>query len=124
MVTAKIRNESDSDWVEKSSGVCGLSGVGEQVGYQSPVTYFELVEGNKKQKQGRYYSGGSGSEPNCASDPNVEYCEGQNLLKCGGNVTNCIDPVDVYPYYCTDPPGTSWNCHCVAYLYYYEWECV
>ena len=114
----------DSEWVLKSSNVCGLSGVGVQIGAVSSFVYFELVSGNKKQLQRRWKVAGHGSDPNCGSAPNTAYCDGQIAYYCPDSPSgNCIDPVDCYPMYCFDPPGNQWGCYCISGLFYYEWEC-
>jgi len=104
---------------------CGLSGVGIEIGSSPPTdTYFELISGHQRQLQTRYWVGATGSEPNCSSPPPIIYCTANILYYCGETrIPNCIDPVNVYPYYCFDPPGNGWDCYCVAGLHYYEWGC-
>ena len=128
--TMDVRNTAGT-WVEKSDGVCALSGDGTLTsdGSGNPCwdfsnscshTYdYELVVGNRKQTQMTCLNAGGGHS-----------CEVRDCTdRCGycssyTSCENCIDPNPDHGMPCTDwEGGGGSSCYSLGGLKYYEWEC-
>lgn len=134
IVTGWLRGTT-GEWVEKSTGVCEISGVGTEI----DTSTYELITGNKKQTQVTG-SDASGCPGHGCEAGQEAFCEGRGPL---GLTTNCIDPLSGgcdYPYAmpCSSMDYDAicdsgrrffagdtdcWQCFHVAALAYYEWEC-
>ena len=122
--TCVIRNTGGT-WVEKSTTVCGLSGIGTYFWVPGNAEGWTLTLGFQKQTQettfGGNCSGGGGSFCADVCFPGgvtcAQWCASQLMPGMG----KCISPYDLMDTGCVNAP--SWCCRYTYAASYSEWEC-